>query len=200
MNRGQEEERKICEELAEIGIKVYSIYELTNPKKSNAAAFPILLRWLPVARSDRNREGIVRSLDFPEAGREALHVLLEQFEALKTHNQSRKDLKWVMGKVIGHLADSRDTPEILQLVDDDRHGAARQCLVDWLGNQTLDENGIDVLERRLGDGDLMLHALTALASACGTRGLDIVKSQQNHDDKIIRRHVRRILESRNERE
>ena len=194
MNRGREEERKICEELAEVGIRISDIYDLTNPKKTNANAFPILLRWLPIAHSDRNREGIVRSLDFPEAGREAVAVLLEQFEKLKTHNQSRKDIKWVMGKVIGHLATTEDIPTILRLVGEGQHGAGRQCLVDWLGRQSLDDRGIEVLESCLEDEDLVLHALGALASGAGTRGLEIVKSFQTHSDKRVRNLVRKILE------
>jgi hypothetical protein len=127
------------------------------PEFDFAAAAPVLIRWLPRARTPLIKERIVRSLTAEKAATPAaLKPLVDEFRAADD-----EQLKWAIGNALATLADASIADELIELAADRRHGKSREMLMDALA-RTKDERALDLLLQLLEDDDVAGHAISAL--------------------------------------
>ena len=129
------------------------------PRFDFAAAAPILIRWLPRARTPLVKERIVRSLTGEKAATpDALVPLVAEFRSADDEEWA---LKWAIGNALATLADASIADDLIELASDRRHGGSREMLMDALA-RTKDERALDLLVELAGDDDLAGHAISAL--------------------------------------
>jgi HEAT repeat protein len=145
-------------------------------------AVPILLRWLPRIENPWVKEAIVRSLTTRFAKPVAAPVLIEEFRRTPTDQAA---LKWAMGNALDVVADQSFIDELLGLVGDPGHGAARQMIVLRLGRARKDPRVVDALLPLLEEEDVTMPAISALRQQLGPER--------------ARSHVARLLDHPSER-
>jgi hypothetical protein len=129
------------------------------PRFDYEAAAPILVQWLPRARTPLIKERIVRSLTGVKAATpSALGPLVAEFRKASDDDDA---LKWAIANALATLADSSIVDELIELARDPRHGRARQMLMDALA-RTKDERALDLLVELVADDDVAGHAVSAL--------------------------------------
>jgi hypothetical protein len=87
------EETPLLAELASVGVKVDSIWDLVNAKWSYPTAIPVLSAYLRRVHHPLLREGIARALTVPEARGAAAQVILSELQ--RPHDRSPHAVRWV---------------------------------------------------------------------------------------------------------
>lgn len=177
---------------AELSASGYPVQSLDLLAKSGACkdAFPILVKWLPKITSSRVKESIVRALSVPWAKGIAERELIAEFRNIPYgENHS---LKWAIGNALEVLSDDEIFDDIAQLVQDKRHGTARQMLVMALGKMK-DARATALLVRLLDDEDVVGHALIALRKLNAIEARPYVLPFLKHPKVWIRREAAKAL-------
>jgi hypothetical protein len=122
-------------------------------------AMEILIKWLPLVETSELKEVIARSMTGePSAVGEGAKTLLDEFRRAPLDEVS---LKWAIGDALSTLADESLGDEIIELLQDPRHGTGRQMLCEAL-RRTKDPRAPDVLMSLISDPDVSGHAIAAL--------------------------------------
>jgi len=122
-------------------------------------AMPILIKWLPLVETSELKEVIARGMTGEASARgEGAKVLLDEFRRAPADGAS---LKWAIGNALATLADASLGDALIELVQDPRHGTARQMLCEAL-RRTNDPRSPDVLISLISDPDVSGHAIAAL--------------------------------------
>jgi hypothetical protein len=122
-------------------------------------AMPILIKWLPLVETYELKEVIARGMTGESSAMgEGAKVLLNEFRRAPADEAS---LKWAIGNALSTLADASLGDDVIELVQDQRHGAARQMLCEAL-RRTNDPRAPDVLISLISDPDVSGHAIAAL--------------------------------------
>lgn len=170
----------ITSELKAAGFHVEIIEDLVNnPEclKRLPAAVPILLRWLAQPVDVKTKAQIVHVLaaqNARPAATEVGHGLLNEFERM---DPALVDLKWSIADAIESLRSVRDKgilKRVLKLIQDKRHGRARQMLVVALGH-TREQRVVDLLITLLSEEDVALNAIMALRKLKAKRARPFVE-------------------------
>jgi hypothetical protein len=111
-------ERDLLSSLADIGLRVQSVWDLVNSSDPYPAAIPILMEHLRIAYPDRVREGIARALTVPDAD-SFFGELIDLFCSLSDHQYPRT--KWAIGNAIGKLLHADRLSQAKNLLLDDTH-------------------------------------------------------------------------------
>ncbi len=118
-----EEQKQLAADLAHVGVKVKSAWELVNAKTPYPAAIPVLLDHLRRPYSDRTKEGIARALAVPEA-KDAWDILLEEFE--NNPETEARGPKYGIGCALSAAARATGKyNEVVRLLRDKKHGECR---------------------------------------------------------------------------
>ena len=129
------------------------------PRFDFAAAAPILIGWLPRAKTPLVKERIVRSLTGEKgATPDALKPLVSEF---RKADDDEWALKWAIGNALATLADASILDDLIELASDRRHGRSRKMLMDALA-RTKDERALDLLVELVDDDEVAGHAISAL--------------------------------------
>ena len=162
------EQAALCGELEAAGISARDFgYFARNvpeagvraPRFDYASAAPILIRWLPQARTPLIKERIVRSLTGESAAApDALQPLVAEFRRAPDEEWA---LKWAIGNALSTLADASIVDDLVELAADRRHGKGREMLMDALG-RTKDERALELLVELVDDDEVAGHAISAL--------------------------------------
>jgi hypothetical protein len=129
------------------------------PRFDYEAAAPILVQWLPRARTPLIKERIVRSLTGVKgATPSALGPLVAEFRKASADDDA---LKWAIANALATLADSSIVDDLIELARDPRQGRARQMLMDALA-RTKDDRALNLLVELVADDDVAGHAVSAL--------------------------------------
>jgi len=146
-------------DLAKVGVRVGSVWDLVNYKGAYRAAIPVLVNHLRRTHHPRTVEGIARALTVPEARGTATDALIERFLGVEN---PESQLKWVLGKAIAETATADTAPRIVPLVTDRRHGKGRALLP--LALRYLPREEVEVILQKLAqDADVAEHAKQLLA-------------------------------------
>lgn len=122
-------------------------------------AMPILIKWLPLAGTSELKEVIARGMTGESSAMgEGAKVLLNEFRRAPADEAS---LKWTIGNALSTLADASLTDDLIELVQDPRHGTGRQMLCEAL-RRTKDPRAPDVLITLISDPEVSGHAIAAL--------------------------------------
>ena len=119
------EEQALVAELAGVGVRVASVWDLVNEKSSYAAAIPVLTRHVKLPYHPKIREGIARALTVKEARGSAGGVILDE---LQRADEKSHEVRWALANALTEAADNGMAAEIEALVTDDRFNDVREVL------------------------------------------------------------------------
>jgi len=129
----REEEQQLLTELADVGIRVASVWELANVSWSYAVAIPTLLKHFHLSYHPKILEGIVRALTVHEArgivGRDIL-------DELKKEADKPGQVRWALANALTQVADTSMIDEIRMILKDPRYRDISEILTLTLKNLT----------------------------------------------------------------
>jgi HEAT repeat protein len=127
--RFRELEQPLVADLATVGYRVDSVWDLVNTREPYPEAIPVLLRHLKRTEYHPDiRQGIARALTCRDPQvKGAIPELLEAFR--RDPDPSLNGPKWAIGNAIEVIYDDRYFEKIVELVRDRSHGPARTMLV-----------------------------------------------------------------------
>lgn len=143
----------LIDELANMGIKINSIWDLVNTKSKYPKAIPVLMKYLPLVNYVRNKEGIVRALTVPEAKGFVVPLLVNEYLQLPNNQEN---LKWVIGNAVNATITKGEVENILPIVLNKDNGVSRQMFVSALGKIKTD-NVKSVLVQLSNDDDEVIR-------------------------------------------
>jgi hypothetical protein len=120
------EQTPLLADLAAVGIKVDSVWELVNVKWPYPTAIPVLAAHLQRVRHPVLREGIGRALTVQEARGVAARVILSELQ--RPLSESPHSVRWVLANALTLAGDDSIVDEIKALVADDRYADVRERL------------------------------------------------------------------------
>lgn len=193
------EDELVTGRLRSVGIEVDSVWDLVNSRGPYPNAIPVLVEMLPQVRHPRVKEGIVRALMDPTAGRDAVNALLEEFHASQEHS-----VKWAIGNALSELARREDLDTLLEIAAARKHGTTRQMVISGLGKRMFDDpRTVDVLIDALDDEGVAGHALGALGKLRAKKAAARVRGFLDHSNDWFRKTaataLRRIEEDGSKR-
>jgi hypothetical protein len=185
----------LLEELANKGYFVEQLSDLYRRKKyANQTTFqqvvPILLRWLAQLNDLRVKDDIVRTLTIKWAKPVAAPGLIIEF--LHAPDDSTSSSKWAVGNALSVVADDSVFEDIVKIVQDRRHGKAREMVAVTLGNMK-DPRAVDVLIDLLHDEEVAGHALLALGKLKPGRAKASIEPFLTHPKAWVRKAARSAL-------
>lgn len=116
----------LLNDLATVGVRVATVWDLVNSSASYVSALPILLDHLKRPYPLGIREGIARALGVRATRPIGWHVLVEEFS--KT-NPSDKRVKDGLAVALAGASDDSVLTELIELAKDKRHGDSRLLLL-----------------------------------------------------------------------
>ncbi|MFB0537483.1 MAG: HEAT repeat domain-containing protein [Anaerolineae bacterium] len=206
-------EAPILAELAQIGLQLESLTDLTSRLRSDIpctpegvlqieriedlyrkpidyrAAIPILLKWLPLVDNKRVKWTIVDALSIKWAKPMAARPLIEEFRKAPMEEVS---LKWSIANALSEVADASVFDDIVELVRDKRHGRTREMLAPALAN-TKHPRAVEVLIELLDDEEIAGHAVYALRLLAPPEARSALERFVDHPKTWVRNEARRAL-------
>lgn len=147
----RENEAPLIGALKDAGIDVGSAWLLSSRHPDYRSAIPILLDHLDREYHDRIREGIARSLGWPEARQLAWDKILVALQRLRSRPES--GFRDGLVAAVAGMARSADLSKLIELVDDPALGQSRLLLIPKL-SRTGRPEALAILERLKDDPDL----------------------------------------------
>lgn len=147
------EHQELTNELAEIGIKIVTIWDLVNTKVKYPNAITILLKHLQLDYSDKVKEGIIRALTVREAKGIAVPLLLNEYLKLP---KEKENLRWVIGNAINVTITKNDAEKIFPIVLNSKNGLSRQMFIAALGKVKTNDVK-NVLLQLINDNDKVIR-------------------------------------------
>ncbi len=158
-------------------------------KSNYLRAIPILLYWLPRIENLRVKEDIVRMLSVKWARPLAAPALIQEFISV---NDPLGSYKWALGNALSILADDSVFEGIVDIVQNQNHGKAREMVVVALGNMK-DPRAVDVLIEMLKDEEVAGHALLALRKLKADKARPYIEPFLEHPKAWVRKEAKRAL-------
>jgi len=180
----------VVSDLIEAGFDVEWISDLYSKRYNYKDAIPILLRWLPKIDNLDVKESIVRALSVPWAKPIAASILIEEFH--KMPNESNTGIKWAIANALSIVADDSVFAEIVELLQDTRHGASREMLAVSLGNMK-DPSAQDVLIGLLDDNQITGHVIIALGKLKSEKARPAIEPFVSHPKAWVRKEAKKAL-------
>jgi HEAT repeat protein len=147
------EYKGLIDELADLDIKINSIWDLVNTKSKYPKAIPVLMKYLPLVNYVRNKEGIVRALTVPEAKGLVVPLLVKEYLQLPI---DKENLRWVIGNAVNATITESEVANIFSIVLNKENGLSRQMFVTALGKIKTD-NVKSVLLQLSNDDDKVIR-------------------------------------------
>lgn len=120
------EQTPLLTDLASVGIKVDSVWDLVNAKWSYSAAIPILSAHLQRVHHPLLREGIARALTVPESRGIAGDVILSELQ--RPSDQFPHSVRWALANALTVVADETMADAIQRLIADNNYADVRERL------------------------------------------------------------------------
>ncbi|MHB1034183.1 MAG: HEAT repeat domain-containing protein [Pirellulales bacterium] len=181
----------VVDDLKRAGFAVESIDELRETGTPYEAAVPIFLKWLPLVTDPRAKDSIVRALSVPWARPAAVFPLIAEFRTAPDYSVPASH-KWTVGNALSVIADDSVFADIAELVQDKRHGRAREMLAVALGNMK-DPRAIDLLIELLDDDEVVGHALIALGKLRAVKARPHVEPLVGHPKGWVSKQAKKTL-------
>ncbi|NJL26807.1 MAG: hypothetical protein HC897_02470 [Thermoanaerobaculia bacterium] len=189
------EDTFVVEQLAKVGMKVNSIYDLVNSRASYPSAIPTLLALLPLVSDPRIKEGIARALTVKEARPTASAPLLREFIDYRAETKSEAHTKWAIANALSFVSDDSSFAELSSVLLDKRHGWPRSGLVPALANmRSCREAAVQLLLELLDDEEVAVQAMIVLGNLGVENARSAVAKFLAHPDSWVRQRAKRALE------
>jgi len=147
--------KPLLDDLASIGIKIESVWDLVNTKSSYKTAIPKLIEHLPRPYHIRNKEGIVRSLGVKEAKGKACRVIIDEYNRTP---KDQKDYRWTFGNAMSVIMTPEYADEVIDIVEDESNGDSRHMFIASL-SKAGSPKVMKVLEGLLSDNSEMIRTM-----------------------------------------
>jgi hypothetical protein len=180
----------ILAELAAVGLNYSSTEDLRHSGERYERAIPILIKWLPLISNQGLKDSIVRTLSVPWARPAAALPLIVEFRSAQGLTSDSQ--KWAIGNALSIVADDSVFDEIAELVQDKRHGKAREMLAVALGNMK-DPRTIVLLIELLHDDVVAGHAVMALGRLKAHKARPQIESMLYHPKPWVRKEAQKAL-------
>jgi hypothetical protein len=180
----------VVSELIQTGFQIEGISDLFNKRYNYRYAIPILMKWLPRVENIYIKEEIVRALSVKWAKPDAGPLLVDEFR--KADDATSGALKWAIANALSVVADESVMDDILELVQDRRHGSARQMLAIALGNIG-DKRAEDMLIDMLDDEEVAGHAIMGLGKLKSKKARLKIEPFLLHTKTWVRREAKKAL-------
>lgn len=177
-------------DLAKAGFRAMNMQELRARPADHRKAVPILVRWLPEISHEPLKQDVVRTLAALGGGTDVASALVDEFVAAEDH--SNTGLRWVIGDALHELADDRLFDRLVELIDNERYGKAREMLVVALG-KLRDPRAVGILLDLLHHEQLAGHAVIALGKLRAAAARGRLEELLNHPKQWVRTEVRKAL-------
>lgn len=135
-------ERLLVADLANIEIKVTSVWDLVNQPANYIAAIPILVRHLQLPYHPKIKEGIVRALTVKEARGVAGRAILNE---LKRTELSASEMRWLLANALRKTTDESMHDDLKKMIADAQYDDVRNILKSAVRNSKKTEepnNGV----------------------------------------------------------
>lgn len=109
------EQKPLLMALADVGVRVNSVWDLVNSKGDYFPAIPVLVTHLQMSYHPKIREGIARALTIRQARGVAGKVILAE---LKSQTEENREVRWALANALTETADIGMTEEIRKLIAD----------------------------------------------------------------------------------
>ena len=158
LNEMYQTEIPLIDALREAGVRVKTVWDLANTRAQYPDALPILFQHLRQPYPDSVLTGIASALAVPES-KKWWKPLLELFQA----NQEEKvnGVKTALAAALAAAADDDVVGDVINLVEDPRHGQHRVILLSVLARSGRPEAS-DALARAAEDPQLVKEAKVQL--------------------------------------
>jgi len=179
----------LISELCEKGIVISSIWDLVNTKMKYPEAIDILIKHLSCNYSDKNKEGIIRSLTVKEARGKATLALINEYERTP---KEKDNLRWIIGNAIATTMTSKDVDWIIKTVIDKSNRISRGQMIRALGN--VKSNDVeDVLINLLNDDEVVANVIYALGVSRSKEAKERIAEFINSKDAWIKKEAKIAL-------
>ena len=183
------ETQGLQDELKNVGVYIYTVWDLVNTRKPYPQAIDILIDHLNEDYDEGNIEGIVRALTVKEAKGKATQALIKKYgETPKV----KDNLRWVIGNAIATVMTLKDVDWIYQTVLDRSNGGSRSQLVYALGTVKT-EKSEDILISLLDDPDVLPQAIAALGRLKSKKAKDKIVLLNQSKNSLIRLESKKAL-------
>jgi len=191
----KKEDEFVTMELRKNGFKVSSVYDLVNYKQTDFDYIPILLQILKSDKisDDIIKDGIIRALTVKKAKGQVEDYLLREFQNL-TENQTAT-LGWTIGNLFEYLYSDKYFGQIVEIVQNKKHGTARQMFVSGL---TKTKKHKEEVENRLidlsYDRDVALHAVGGMGKLKSVKAKKRLTELLTDKNKTLSKKAKSVLE------
>jgi len=179
---------QLLEELRAAGFQIQELNDLMRIKFTSKAAIPILLWWLPRVENLNVKGIIARALTDKWARPEAQRPLLEEFK-----RATDQLLKSEIAGALEVVQDDRIADDVLELVQDKRHGPGRLLMVAGLW-KFKDPRAVEIAIKLLDDEDVIPGALLAVGRFKPKKAIPYLQKLLNHSKPMIRKKSKQVLE------
>ncbi len=145
--------QSLFDELAQVGIRIKSEWDLVNTSVSYPEAIPILTKHLSRPYHRRTREGIVRALAVKEAKGIANKAVMEEYLKLPKESPDQPWIfhyRWAFGNTMRIIVTKDDLDDLIEIVLDESNGDSRNMFVRALA-KLKSPRVQETLERLTGD-------------------------------------------------
>lgn len=194
MSTRQESDQYIVSELSKIGVRVLSVFDLVNTKKSYPEAIPVLLNCFDRVDDSVIKEALVRALTVKEAEGVANRKMIQEFLAIPSNAAPPEQLlKWAIGNALSVIATDADYADLVNIATSKEHGKAREMVVAALGRMKNPEAG-KVLTELLSDDTVVGYAVMALNNLRYLPALSTLESLRNHQKPWVRKEIDKAMQ------
>ena len=189
-----EEDRNCCLALSKIGVRVNSVYELSNHNCNHADIVPILLELLQTVNTPNIKEGIIGALGIKNARGSAETALIEELLNLPNAGPLSR-LKWTIGNTLYELGTiDAHFDAIAAITVEPSHGTGRQMLVMLLGkSKRHKERAEKIAFGLLEDQDVQGHAIRALGNLRSFQSIEAIEQFLSSSNEWHRREANTAL-------
>lgn len=145
----QQQAAPLFDELAMVGIKIKSVWDLVNTSEPYPNAIPILVKHLSRSYHNRNKEGIVRALAMKDAKGIANKAVFEEYRKLPKESPEEPWIfhyRWAFGNTMRIIVTKDDLDDLIEIVTDESNGESRTGFIEALA-KLKSPKVIDVLHK-----------------------------------------------------
>jgi hypothetical protein len=176
-----------------VGVSVISVSDLVNSSEHYPQAIPALVIHLGYGYPHQVREAIARALTVEYAGEHAYKALVREFRKLPdSKDAAQHGLKWALGNAISVTAGAENFDEVVELVEDQRHGSSRGPMVLRLPRLS-PSRSVGILLDLLNDDEVAGQAIAALGKVRATEARQHIERFLTHPKGWVRNEAIKAL-------
>ena len=197
LERFDADARPVLDALADAGLRVKRLGDLTDRDIDYTEQIPVLIAWLPRVQYAPVKMTLAAALAVRAARPAAAPALLDELRRAPDpiENAEAQQLRVSLGQALAFTADVSYFDAIAELIEDPATGSARPILIeDYLGRfPGQRDRAVPILRRLLRDDDLGRYALKPLARLRAVEARAEIERFLQHEQAWVRHNAKRAL-------